>query len=260
MKTIVANWKMYVGTRESIALARGVLLALRGKKVLPHMVVCPPAVALSEVRKVVARSHVALGGQNISWLVQGAQTGEMTARMLSELGATHVLVGHSERRHQLGENDEMVQKKMAAALTAGLTPILCVGETREEREAGRAKEVVGAQLHAVFAHTQPRTRDRFFVAYEPVWAIGTGVPATPADAVEMHTFIRTHLHEMGKGLRDEQFSILYGGSVDGKNAYTFLRESAVDGVLVGSASVKLAQFSEILGAAMDVLEAQAVTK
>ncbi len=256
MKIVVGNWKMYVGSRESLALARGVLLALRGKKVLPKVVVCPPAVALSEVRKVVARSHVLLGAQNMSWLAQGAQTGELSGRMLDELGVTHVIIGHSERRQQLGETDEMVQKKVAAAFAAGLTPIVCVGETREEREAGRAKEVVGAQLHAVFAHVQPKPRDRFLVAYEPVWAIGTGVPATPADAVEMHTHIRAHLREMGKGLRDEQFSVVYGGSVDGKNAYPFLREPAIEGVLVGGASVKLNQFSEILSAATDVLEAQ----
>lgn len=256
MKTIVGNWKMNVGTRESVALARGVLLALRGKRTLPEVVACPPFVALSEVRKIVARSHVALGAQDVFWEETGAFTGEVSARMLTELGTTHVIVGHSERRAQLGETDETVNKKTLAALAHGLTPIICVGETAAEREAGEAEAVVKRELRTALHHVKLKPKDRLFVAYEPVWAIGSGTPATPADAVAMHRFIKSLLADFLPQQKDGQVGVLYGGSIDGKNAYAFLRENEIDGLLVGGASVKLNEFSDILAAAMDVLEGQ----
>jgi triosephosphate isomerase len=253
MKTVVGNWKMNVGTRESVALARGVLLALRGKKALPSVVVCPPFPALGEVRKVVARSHVLLGAQDVFWEEVGAYTGEVSVRMLAEHGVTHAIVGHSERR-ALGETDEMVGKKTSAALSAGLIPILCVGESKAERKAGKAEEAVNRQLAAALGLVQPKGRAKLMIAYEPVWAIGTGDAATPADAVAMHAFIRERVSKLLPGLPNVQ--VLYGGSVNGENAYSFLREKEVEGVLVGGASVKLKEFSDILGAASQVIEAQ----
>lgn len=257
MKTIVGNWKMNVGTRESVALARGVLLALRGKKVLPEVVVCPPHVALGEVRKVVARSHVALGAQNVFWEEQGAFTGEISTRMLVEVGATHVIIGHSERRHLFGETDEGVNKKLIHALLAGLVPIVCVGETKAQRDAGQAREAVAAQVRGAVRSLHLRHKERVLFAYEPVWAIGTGAAAAPADAVAMHQWIRSLVPEFLPGIKSDQFGVLYGGSADAHNAYSFLREDDVDGLLVGGASVKLSEFAHILDAASEVLEARA---
>ncbi len=256
MKTIIGNWKMNVGTRESVALARGTLLALRGGKFLPETVVCAPAVALGEVRKVVARSHVALGAQNVFWEEQGAFTGEVSPRMLVELGVTHVLIGHSERRALFGEIDAMVNKKVIAALAAGLVPVVCIGESRANREAGQARDVVAAQLRGAFYNVHLRHKESIMVAYEPVWAIGSGTAATPQDTIEMHAWIRGLIPEFLPGIKSSQYRILYGGSVNGENAYSYLREDEVDGLLVGGASVKLAEFTKILKAAAEVIEAR----
>lgn len=253
MKTVIGNWKMNVGVRESVALARGVLLSLRGRRHLPEVVVCPPFTALAEVRKTVARSHVALGAQDMHWEDTGAFTGEISPRMVTEAGATHVIIGHSERRHQCGETDDMVGKKLVAALSHALIPIVCVGETKEERAAGDTEAVVTRQVRAAFAQMPARGAERIFIAYEPVWAIGSGKPATPTDAAAVHAIIRKVFAE-AKGADRTKLSVLYGGSVDDKNAYSFLRETDIDGLLVGGASVKLQQFTDIIAAAADVLE------
>jgi triosephosphate isomerase len=254
MKTIIGNWKMNVGTRESLALARGTLLALRGRKKLPDVVVCPPFVALGEVRKVVARSHVALGAQNVAAEEQGAFTGEVSARMLAEVGVSYVLVGHSERRQLFGESDEMVSKKVSRVLSAGMVPVLCVGEDGTTRGQGNEMDFVASQLRSALHEAHLRQKDRLLVAYEPRWAIGTGTPASPADAVAMHAWIRSLVGDLLPGIKSSQFAVLYGGSVDGSNAYAFLREDEVDGLLVGGASVKLSEFTKILEAAAEVLE------
>ncbi|TAK03864.1 triose-phosphate isomerase [Patescibacteria group bacterium] len=255
MKTVIANWKMNVGTRESVALARGVLLALRGRSCFPETVLCPPFPALSEVRKVLARSHASLGAQDLFWEDAGAFTGEVSPRMLLEHGVTHAIIGHSERRQHLGETDEMVGKKTRAALEAGLNAILCVGETAAERDAGAQEAVVERQLRAALTGARPKGQARLLVAYEPVWAIGTGRSASPADAAAMHAHVRSLVAKLAPAL-SSRLSVLYGGSVDGKNAHSFLREKEVDGVLVGGASVKHTEFAEILSAACDVIEAQ----
>ncbi|MFA4846164.1 MAG: triose-phosphate isomerase [Patescibacteria group bacterium] len=256
MKIIIANWKMNVGVRESVALARGTLLTLRGRKLIPELVICPPFVALSEVRKVVARSAVALGAQNVSWAESGSYTGEISARMLQELGVTHAIIGHSERRSLLHETDEMVNKKVLHALASQLTPIVCVGETRQERQAGKTHEVVGQQLKAALLDVRLRVTDRLLIAYEPLSAIGSGEAASVPEIVETHTFIRSLLREFFGERVASAMQILYGGSVDGENAYGFLREQQVDGVLVGGGSVKINQFKDIVHAACEVLEAQ----
>lgn len=248
---------MNVGTRESVALVRGVLLALRGKKMLPEVVVCPSFMALGEVRKIIAHSHVFLGAQNVHFEDHGAFTGEISSRMLLEVGVTHVLIGHSERRNLFGETDEMVNKKLIHALAVGLVPIVCVGEAKEAREDGKAKEEVARQLRGALKGLHLRHKERILIAYEPVWAIGTGVAAEPSDAVSMHAFIRSVVPDLLPGIKSSQVSILYGGSVDGENAYSFLREDEVDGLLVGGASVKLSEFTKVLQAAITVIEARA---
>lgn len=255
MKTVIANWKMNVGVRESVALARASLLTLRGRKVIPELVICPPFVALSEVRKVVARSSAAIGAQNLFWEPTGSYTGETSSRMLLELGVSHVIIGHSERRTQLGETDEMVNKKVLHALNEQMTPIICVGESKSQRDAGEARTLVEGQV-ATALHGVRIYNHKIFIAYEPVWAIGTGESASVGDVIEMHRFIRSIFASLFPEASPTQIVILYGGSVDGENAYGFLRESEVDGVLVGGASVKINQFKEIVGAATEVLEAQ----
>lgn len=260
MKTIVANWKMNVGIRESVALARGALLALRGRAHAPDLIVCPPFTALAEVHKAVAHSHAALAAQDMHWEESGAFTGEVSARMLLETGATHVVLGHSERRHGLGETDEMVGKKVAAALAHNLVPIVCVGETADERAAGQTEAVVGRQVRAAFASASLTGKSRIFIAYEPVWAIGSGTPATPHDAAAVHAYLRLAFRDAVKGGHRVTPALLYGGSVDGENAYAFLRETEIDGALVGGASVKLPQLTAIISSAAEAMEGQAAAR
>ncbi len=249
---------MNVGVRESVALARGTLLTLRGRKVAPEVVICPSMIALSEVRKVIARSSVQLGAQDVFWEDHGAFTGETSGRMLTEIGVTHVIIGHSERRSLFGETDEIINKKVLHALANQLTPILCVGETATARAEGKERDHVREQLGRALLEVRLKSYDRLLVAYEPVWAIGTGKIAEVADVLTMHEFVRGVLSEIFP-ISDPTFMcVLYGGSVDGTNAYPFLRESQVDGLLVGGASVKLNQFKEIIEAASEVLEAQNV--
>ncbi|MBI4599050.1 triose-phosphate isomerase [Candidatus Uhrbacteria bacterium] len=251
-KLVLGNWKMHPGIRESLALARGVLLGIRGKEALPEIVLFPPFLALPEVHKLLARSRVGLGAQDLFWEEVGAFTGEVSSRILLEVGCRHVLVGHSERREHLGETDAMVRRKVEAAWRAKLVPVVCVGESATERESGGAEAAVEARLRAVLGGLAFPPSARLVVAYEPLWAVGSGTPALPEQAAERHALIRTLL------VRDFGFPVAavrvaYGGSVMGENAYAFLREPEVDGVLVGGASLKLAQFLEIIQAASDVL-------
>jgi len=256
MKTIIGNWKMNLGVRESVALARASLLLLRGKKIAPQMIICPSTIALSEVRKVVARSGCGLGAQNVSQEEQGAFTGETSARMLSEVGATHVIIGHSERRKLFGEIDELVNLKMQKVLEHNLNPILCIGETQTEREEGNAKKIVTHQLVTALKNVRPKFSETLCVAYEPVWAIGTGLTPTTQEIVEMHAHIKMVLGELFPTAPESAFAVLYGGSVNGENAYGFLREKEIEGLLVGGASLKIHQFKEIVDAACQVLSAQ----
>ncbi len=256
MKTIIANWKMNVGVREAVALARGTLLTLRGRKVSPAMVICPPSTALSEVRKVLARSSANLGAQNMFWEQSGSFTGETSPRVLNELGVSHVILGHSERRGLLGETDEMVNKKVLQALEQKLTPIICIGETSEQRKDDQTQNVVRDQLMAALNGVRLRSSDILMVAYEPIWAIGSGDAANVAGVLDTHQFIRSLLEEVFPQSSKSQFHVLYGGSVNADNAYSFLREDDVDGVLVGGASVKINQFKGIVQAAAEVLVAK----
>ncbi|MFH1404925.1 MAG: triose-phosphate isomerase [Patescibacteria group bacterium] len=256
MKTIIANWKMNVGTRGSVALARGILLGIRGKTNLPEIVICPSTVTFSEMRKVVAKSKVMLGAQNVFWQQQGAFTGEISVKMLAEHGVSHVIIGHSERRGLLGETDEMINKKVKTIVANDLKPIICVGEGIEDREAGKAREMVTYQVGAALEGLSLRTQSEIYFAYEPVWALSTSrghEQENTADAKIMHELIRSVAMEHIK-ISKSKLHILYGGSVDSQNAYSFLREDSIDGVLVGGASLKLSQFLEIILAAADIIE------
>lgn len=255
MKIVIGNYKMQVGTRESVALARGVLHGIRGSETLPDIVICPTFTALGEVRKVIARSHIALGAQDLAVAPSGPLTGEVSAKQLSDAGCTYTLVGHSERRLTLGETDNMVHEKLQQALAQSMTPVLCVGETKAVREAGDAESFVAGQVMLALQGVRLPKRTKLIVAYEPVWAIGSGTPATVADALAMHRVIRRVVHETTE-IDDESLAVVYGGSVNAENSYGFLREREVDGVLVGSASVKIHEFLAIIKSAAEVISAQ----
>lgn len=255
MKYIIANWKMNLGIRESVALARGVLRSLRGADVTPEVIICPPFTSLSEVRKVIARSRVHLGAQNCGTERAGAFTGEIAVPMLEDVSVSYVIVGHSERRVVFNENDEIIRKKFAVAMESKVTPVLCVGEPKAEREAGREKEYVQGQLSAALGGIAIPKGKPILIAYEPIWAIGTGDAATVAQMIDMHQYIRGEVLRMTEA-DESQVSVLYGGSVTDENAYQYLRETEVDGLLVGGASLKLNNFAAILSSAIDVIEAQ----
>jgi triosephosphate isomerase len=239
-----ANWKMHHGPAAARALVRAVLARQR-----PHpdreQVFFPPAVSLAAVvEEAKGRRDVAVGVQNVHWEAKGAFTGETSAAIASEAGATWALVGHSERRHKFGETDEETGKKVRAVVTASLTPVLCVGELIEERKAARTEEVVLRQLAAGLAGLDAAAMGRVVIAYEPVWAIGTGVNATPSDAAAVHRTVRGWLHSrMPPGTRP---NILYGGSVNPDNAAALLAEEEIDGFLVGGASLEAESWLRIL--------------
>ena len=234
-RLVAGNWKMHGSRAANRALVDAIL---RGLPKGTQSAVCPPFPYLAEVAEQLRGSPVGLGAQNVSEHAQGAYTGEVSAAMLKELGCRYAIVGHSERRQVYGETDAQVAAKFAAARAAGLTPILCVGETLAEREAGRTEEVVARQLGAV------AFKDGV-LAYEPVWAIGTGRNATPEQAQEVHGFMRERLPP---ALRDST-PILYGGSVKPQNAAAIFAMPDVDGGLIGGASLVAADFLAILRAA-----------
>ena len=256
MKYVIGNWKMHLGVRESVALARGVLRSLRGKEHSPEVILCPPFTSLSEVYKVIARSRVMIGGQNCGPERSGAFTGEVSVAMLEDVKASIVLIGHSERRHVFGETDKLISQKYEVALASKVNPILCVGETKETREAGTAFDYVRTQLTSALDGANIPRRHTLMIAYEPVWAIGSGETPAVGDIVEMHAFIRDEVVKL-TGVKRTGINVFYGGSVDEENAYSFLRETDIDGLLVGGMSLKLAAFSGIIDAARDVVSSQA---
>jgi len=250
---VVGNMKMKLGVRESMALVRGILRSIRGKENQPEIIVCPSATALSEAHKVLARSSIELGAQNMFWENKGSFTGETSAYVLQELGVKFALLGHSERRRLLNETDAMVHDKFRLALEKKITPIICIGEKAEERKAGDTAEVLERQLLSAIGDHKPGRSQRVIIAYEPLWAIGSGDEATPAQAVEAHQKIRALLvARFDEETVKKHFAIIYGGSVDGDNAYSLLREPEIEGVLVGGASIKISQFEKIIDAAREV--------
>jgi len=242
---IAANWKMNLDRSGAVALAEGVV---KGAATIDNvdLAVCPPAVYLDAVGKVVAGSKVALGAQNMYHESSGAFTGEISAEMLCDLGCKYVILGHSERRHILGETDAQINKKVHAALAAGLTPIVCVGELLSEREAGQTLAVIRRQCDGSLAGVSPAQLSRLVIAYEPVWAIGTGKVATPQQAEEVHLDLRKLIQERYNQEVAQAVRIQYGGSVKPENAAELLRRPNIDGALVGGASLNAAQFMGII--------------
>ena len=244
-RVVAGNWKMH-GSMATIGRLLEDLKPLRVPQI--DVILFPPMAYLSTVVQRARDGAFLVGAQNVHPEQYGAYTGEVSAEMVRDLGATHVLVGHSERRRLYGETDELVARKFAAALRAGLRPILCVGETLEEREGGRAEEVATAQLNAVVGVVGVASLTSAMIAYEPVWAIGTGLSATPDDAQSMHQMIRSRIREFDESIA-AGVRILYGGSINEKNAAALFAGADVDGGLVGGASLNAGQFVDICRAA-----------
>ncbi len=240
---IAGNWKMHTTRAEAEALARAVLQACQGVDDREVMI-APPFTALASVAAVLADSGVRLGAQNVAWEAKGAFTGEIAPPMLLDLGCSYAIVGHSERRQIFGETDEMINRRLTGALAHGLVPVLCVGETLEEREAGQTLAVLERQVRAGLAGTTAGSA--VVVAYEPVWAIGTGKTASPAQAQEAHAFIRGLLARLHGQETAEQTRILYGGSVKPANVDELMAQPDIDGALVGGAALDGDSFARIV--------------
>ena len=245
-KLIAGNWKMNGSLAANETLVKALLQGIESPAAC-DVAVCVPAPYLAQVQALAAASSIALGAQDISAQASGAFTGEQSAAMLKEFGVRYAIVGHSERRQYHGETDEVVAAKAAAALANGITPIVCVGETLAEREAGRTEEVVKRQLAAVI-HVNGHCISEIVVAYEPVWAIGTGVTASPAQAQAVHAVLRAQLHHAASE-HSAGIQILYGGSMNAANAAELLAQADIDGGLIGGASLKAPDFLQIIAAA-----------
>jgi triosephosphate isomerase len=242
---IAGNWKMNKTAAEALALVKGLKLELANVKEV-DVVVCPPFTALADVAKAVLESSIRLGAQNMSEHNHGAFTGEIAAGMLKEFSVRYVILGHSERRQYQKESDELISKKAHAAHAASLRPIVCVGETLAEREGGLMEKVLATQIRGSLAGLTPHQMDETVLAYEPVWAIGTGRNATSAQAQEAHSFIRALLAEMFGEAAARRVRIQYGGSVKPSNARELMEQRDVDGALVGGASLDTRHFSDII--------------
>ncbi len=246
-KIIAGNWKMNKTPGEAVGLAQAIKAAC-AKAPKAKVVVCPPFTALAAVSAVVRGGAVALGAQNMHWEKSGAYTGEVSAAMLLDLGCSYVILGHSERRTYFGETDETVNRKVKAALAAGLIPIVCVGETLAQRKENQTDAVVSAQVVNGLAGLGADL-GRIVVAYEPVWAIGTGLTATPAQAQAVHALIRGKLTELGGAALAQTIAIQYGGSMKPDNAPELLSQTDIDGGLIGGAALDAVSFMGIVNAA-----------
>lgn len=239
---IFGNWKMYLTTAQARTLAKELQDVTIAENVTAA--VFPSMIYLSEAVDAFSSSNIAVGAQNVAWTPQGAYTGAVSAHLVKESGASYALVGHSERRHIFGESNETIRKRLEACLHEGLTPVLCVGETREDLDAGKGEYRVKKQLMKTCQGLHGI--ERIIIAYEPVWAIsksGDGTPCSPEVARNMHAMIRDEL----KQYTDATIPVLYGGSVNAQNMLSFTNQEGIDGVLVGSASTKIDEFSAMLG-------------
>ena len=246
---IAGNWKLNLTVEEGVSLVQGLAKAIAAdpKCATVEVAVCPTFLALYPVAQAAKGSAVGVGGQNAYWEEKGAFTGEASASLLKNAGAKYVILGHSERRQYFGETDQTVNKRLKAVLAQGLVPLLCIGETLAERDGGKLEEVLTRQLHGALDGFTAAQLDSLVVAYEPVWAIGTGRTATTAQAQEAHAFVRGVLRKL-VGELAERVRIQYGGSVKADNAKELLSQPDVDGALVGGASLKLADFTAIISA------------
>ena len=248
---VAGNWKMNTDSHTSVELAKRI--ASGSSEIAGHSVtiaVCPPFIYLQSVATALSASSIAVGAQDVYFESKGAFTGEISALMLKDIGCSYVLCGHSERRHVICETDELINKKVAAAIAGGLLPILCVGELLAERDAGQTEQVVSRQIKNCLDGLSIEKVSAVTMAYEPVWAIGTGRTATPKQAQEAHDFIRKLLADMYDDQLAEEIRILYGGSAKPANAVDLMHQQDVDGLLVGGASLNAEDFLAIIQAAV----------
>lgn len=246
---IAGNWKMYNNIKEAVELVNGLKRELYSVETV-DIVVCPVFTSLSDVHELLLDSNIALGAQDLYWEKQGAFTGEVSADMLKDAGCGYVIIGHSERRQFFHETNETVNKKVKAALSAGLKPIVCVGESLDQRENGKTFDVVKNHVQGSLADLNKQDMQSVVVAYEPVWAIGTGKTATPEQAQEVHSYIRGLLKEAFGGETAAATRIQYGGSVKPDNIDELMKKEDLDGALVGGASLKVDSFSAIVKGAV----------
>ena len=244
---IAGNWKMNMNSTSSIALAAGLAKELENVDTV-DVAVCPPFVYVQSVSAALSASNIAVGAQDVYFEGNGAFTGEISCDMLKDTGCTYVLAGHSERRHVIGETDELINQKVIAAIDSGLLPILCVGELLEERQAEKTTEVVAEQVKKGLAGLCEERVQAVTIAYEPVWAIGTGLTATPEQAQEVHAMIRGLLAEMYGDDIAQTLRIQYGGSAKPANTAELMAQPDVDGLLVGGASLKVEDFAAMIKA------------
>lgn len=248
---VAGNWKMNTDSRTGVELAENIAsgsIEIAGQSVT--VAVCPPFVYLQSVAKALSSTNIGVGAQDVYFEPKGAFTGEVSPSMLKDVGCSYCLCGHSERRHVIGESDELINKKVNAAVSSGLLPILCVGELLEEREASQTNDVVTRHVKEGLAGLSAEKLQAVTIAYEPVWAIGTGLTASPNQAQEVHDFIRKLLAQIYDETMAEEIRILYGGSVKPDNAAQLMGQKDIDGVLVGGASLKADDFLAIIKAAL----------
>ena len=241
---IAANWKMFKTVQETLSYIEAFLPLVSDSET--EVVLAPPSTALTAAAAALRGSKVALAGQNLHWEAEGAYTGELSAAMLADAGCSYVIIGHSERRQFFGETDETVNRKIGAALGAGLRPIVCVGESLEEREAGQTLNVIRRQVNGALAGLKKDDLNGMVLAYEPIWAIGTGLTATPEQAGEVHGWIREMLAAFSQNGLGQAIRIQYGGSVKPDNINDLMAQPDIDGALVGGASLKPDSFSHIV--------------
>jgi len=246
---IAGNWKMYKTHKEAFQLASALKQKLADVD-RTKVVLCPPFTALASVKEAIEGSHILLGAQNMHWEEKGAYTGEISPQMLLTIGCKYVILGHSERRSYFFETNETVNLKVKSALEFGLIPIVCVGERLEEREANKTEQVIEDHVRGAFKDLAADLVKRCVIAYEPVWAIGTGKTATPSQANEVHLFIRELLSSMFDKDCGQDVNILYGGSVKPENSKELLEMSDIDGALVGGASLDAESFEKIVRSAI----------
>jgi triosephosphate isomerase len=248
-KIIAGNWKMNKDIDDSVELLQGMKSIASGFPPGVKVIVCPPYTSLAVAHRLLEGTQIALGAQNMHHEDEGAYTGEVSARMLKSVGCRYVIVGHSERRQYSSESNELINKKARKALASGLIPIICVGETLEEREKNVTEKVISVQIKGVLKELSAGDVEKSIIAYEPVWAIGTGKTATPQQAEEVHQLIRKLIGQMHTWATAEKVVIQYGGSVKPDNAQTLLTQANIDGALVGGACLKADSFSQIIKAA-----------
>jgi triosephosphate isomerase len=244
-KFIAGNWKMNTTVDDACKLAQEIV-ATMGKVTDVDIAICPPYTNLSEVSKIIKGSTVKLGAQDVYWEASGAYTGKISCSMLKNVGVTYVIIGHSEQRQYFGETDESVNKKVKAVLAAGLLPIVCVGETLDERKSGKMDAVIERQTKGAYVGISSEDALKCTIAYEPVWAIGTGETATPKQANDAHIYIRKIMAALYGAAAAEEIIIQYGGSMKPENAKELLAQSDVDGGLIGGAALKAASFFGIV--------------